>query len=123
MKKYNTEYICLDILWKSNGGLFQIPELSNTDMAFLILKSWAKKILKIITQLNNMNIFLRYFTLKDFYLSHDGKRIKMRNLLSYSFLNEKEEIESGADINKILLILDQLSISDLEFSLVLFIPL
>ena len=110
----NTEYICLDSLLKSNGGLFQIPELSNTDMAFLILKSWAKKILKIITQLNNMNIFLRYFTLKDFYLSHDGKRIKMRNLLSYSFLNEKEEIESGADINKILLILDQLSISDLE---------
>ena len=38
----------------------------------------------------------------------------MRNLLSYSFLNEKEEIESGADIYKILLILDQLPISDVD---------
>ena len=110
----NSEYICLDSLLKSNGGLFQIPELSNTDMAFLILKSWAKKILKLLTTLNNINVFLRYFTLKDFYISHDGKRIKMRNLLSYSFLNEKEEIESGADIYKILLILDQLPISDVD---------
>jgi hypothetical protein len=110
----NSEYICLDSLLKSNGGLFQIPELSNTYMAFLILKSWAKKILKLLTTLNNINVFLRYFTLKDFYISHDGKRIKMRNLLSYSFLNEKEEIESGADIYKILLILDQLPISDVD---------
>ena len=108
------EYMCLDDLLKSNAGLLEIPELSHTDMAFYIVRFWSEKILSILTTLHNMNVTLRYFSLKDFYLSNDGKKIKMRNLFNYSFTNLKGEIYNGADLFKILLSLDYIESSDID---------
>ena len=108
------EYMCIDDLLKSNAGLLEIPELSHTDMAFYIVRFWSEKILSILTTLHNMNVTLRYFSLKDFYLSNDGKRIKMRNLFNYSFTNLKGEIYNGADLFKILLSLDYIESSDID---------
>ncbi len=113
----NSEFICFDDLLKSNSGLLEIPELSHTDMAFYIVRFWAQKILYILTTLHNMNVSLRYFTLKDFYLSNDGKRIKMKNLYNYSFTNLKGEIYNGPDLFKILLSLDIINTSDIELLL------
>lgn len=109
-----SEYISLHGLVKSNGGLLQIPELANTDMAFYILRFWGKTLLSLLTKLHKMNICFRYFTLKDFYLSKDGKRIKMRNLLNYSFTDLKGDFYNGPDLSKIFLILNQIPISNLE---------
>ena len=76
------KFISLYSLIKSNGGLLQIPELINTDMAFYILRYWGKNILIILSDLIKINISLKYFTVKDFFVSYDGKKIKMANLLT-----------------------------------------
>ena len=110
----NTKYISLYSLIKSNGGLLNIPELINTDMAFYILRYWGKNILNILTKFYNMYVCLKYFTLEDFYISHDGKRIIMKNLYTYSFYNMNGSIYNGPDLNKILLLLDQIPFSDFE---------
>ena len=83
-------------------------------MAFYILRYWGKNILNILTQFYNMNVCLKYFTLEDFYISHDGKRIIMKNLFTYSFYNINGSIYNGPDLNKILLLLDQIPFSDFE---------
>ena len=110
----NSKYISLYSLIKSNGGLLNIPELINTDMAFYILRYWGKNILNILTKFYNMYVCLKYFTLEDFYISHDGKRIIMKNLYTYSFYNMNGSIYNGPDLNKILLLLDQIPFSDFE---------
>ena len=110
---YN-EYISLYGLVKSNGGLLQIPELANTDMAFYILRFWGNTLLSLITKLHKMNICYRYFTLKDFYLSKDGKRIKMKNLYNYSFTDLRGDFFNGPDLGKIFLLLNQIPMSNFE---------
>ena len=109
-----SKYISLYSLIKSNGGLLQIPELINTDMAFYILRYWGKNILNILSDLFKINVNLKYFTTKDFYVSYDGKKIKMANLLTYSFCDMKGNIYSGPDILKILIILEDIQFSQLD---------
>ena len=107
-------YISLYSLIKSNGGLLQIPELINTDMAFYILRYWGKNILNILSNLFNIKICLKYFTTKDFYVSYDGKKLKMGNLLTYSFCDMKGRIYSGPDLLKILVLLDNIEFTQLD---------
>ena len=64
----------------------QIPELINTDMAFYILRYWGKNILNILSDLFKINVSLKYFSVKDFFVSYDGKKIKMANLLKFKNL-------------------------------------
>ena len=108
------KYISLYSLIKSNGGLLQIPELINTDMAFYILRYWGKNILNILSDLFRINVCLKYFTTKDFYVSYDGKKLKMANLLTYSFCDMKGNIYSGPDLLKILIILEDIQYSQLD---------
>ena len=107
-------YISLYSLIKSNGGLLQIPELTNTDMAFYILRYWGKNILHILSDLFRINVCLKYFTVKDFYVSYDGKKLKMTNLFTYSFCDMKGNIYSGPDLLKILLLIDKIQLSQIE---------
>ena len=107
-------YISLDSLIKSNGGLLQIPELTNTDMAFYILRYWGKNILNILSDLFRINVCLKYFTVKDFYVSYDGKKLKMTNLFTYSFCDMKGNIYSGPDLFKILVLIDKIQLSKVE---------
>ena len=107
-------YISLYDLIKSNGGLLQIPELTNTDMAFYILRYWGKNILNILNDLFKINVCVKYFTVKDFYVSYDGKKLKMANLLTYSFCDMKGKVYSGPDLLKILVILDNIQFSQVE---------
>ena len=109
-----TKYISLDSLIKSNGGLLQIPELINTDMAFYILRYWGKNILNILSDLFKINVSIKYFTAKDFFVSYDGKKLKMANLLTYSFCDMKGNIYSGPDLLKILIILQDIQHSQIE---------
>ena len=104
-------YISLSGLIKSNGGLLQIPELTNTDMAFYILRYWGKNILHILGDLFKINVCLKYFTTKDFYVSYDGKQLKMGNLLTYSFCDMKGNIYSGPDLLKILVLINKIQFS------------
>ncbi len=110
----HSNYISLYSLIKSNGGLLQIPELINTDMAFYILRYWGKNILNILSDLFKINVCLKYFTTKDFYVSYDGKKLKMGNLLTYSFCNMKGNIYSGPDLFKILVLLDRFQFSQIS---------
>ena len=107
-------YISLYSLIKSNGGLLQIPELTNTDMAFYILRYWGKNILNILSDLFKINVCLKYFTTKDFYVSYDGKKLKMANLFTYSFCDMKGSIYSGPDILKILVLIDNIQSSQVN---------
>ena len=107
-------YISLYSLIKSNGGLLQIPELTNTDMAFYILRYWGKNILNILNCLFKINVCIKYFTAKDFYVSYDGKKLKMVNLLTYGFYDMKGKIYSGPDLLKILVILDNIQFSQID---------
>lgn len=110
----HSDFISMSRLIKSNGGLLQIPELANTDMAFYILRFWGKKIIDIISTLHKMNISLRYFTLNDFYISKDGKKVKMKNLLHYSFTNLQGDLFNGPDLAKIFIILNEIPHSDIS---------
>ena len=107
-------YISLYSLIMSNGGLLQIPELTNTDMAFYILRYWGKNILNILSDLFKINICLKYFTVKDFYVSYDGKKLKMANLFTYSFCDMKGIIYSGPDLLKILVLIDNIQSSQVN---------
>ena len=109
-----TKYISLYSLIKSNGGLLQIPELINTDMAFYILRYWGKNILNILSDLFKINVSLKYFTVRDFFVSYDGKKLKMANLLTYSFCDMKGNIYSGPDLLKILILLEDIQSSQLD---------
>ena len=110
----SANYISLYSLIKSNGGLLQIPELINTDMAFYILRYWGKNILNILSDLFKINVCIKYFTVKDFYVSYDGKKLKMGNLLTYSFCDMKGTIYSGPDLLKILVLLDKFQFSQIN---------
>jgi hypothetical protein len=57
---------------------------------------------------------LKYFSVKDFYVSYDGKKLKMANLLTYSFCDMKGNIYTGPDLLKILIILEDIQFSLLE---------
>jgi hypothetical protein len=48
----NKEYVPLQTLANSNGGLLFIPEIANTGMGIFILRSWGEFILNIIKELN-----------------------------------------------------------------------
>jgi len=108
-EKINTnEYVPISSLSKSNGGLFFIPEISNTEMGFFIMRNWGKSILDIIHQLNKINRCFKYFNLNDFYGTYNGRKLKMANIYSYSCYDEKGNMNYGPDIFKILLLLDKL---------------
>ena len=102
------EFIPLQALVSSNGGLFFIPEFVNTGMGLYILQSWGKMILNIINELNQLNRCFKYFNIKDFYGTFNGKKLKMANIYSYSIYDEKGEMTFGPDILKILMLLDKL---------------
>ena len=109
-----SNYISLYNLINSNGGLLQIPELINTDMAFYILRYWGKNILNILSDLFKINVCLKYFTCKDFYVTYDGRKLKMGNLLTYSFCDMHGKIYSGPDLLKILVILDNIQFTNIN---------
>ena len=98
----------MQALANSNGGLFFIPEIANTGMGIFILRSWGKFILNIIKELNELNRSFKYFNIKDFYGTFNGKKLKMANIYSLSICDEKGEMTFGPDILKILLLLDKL---------------
>ena len=102
------EYIPLQTLANSNGGLLFIPEIANTGMGIFILRSWGRFILNIIKELNEMNRCFKYLNIKDFYGAFNGKKLKMANIYSLSIYDEKGEMTFGPDILKILLLLDKL---------------
>ena len=102
------EYVSLGTLAKSNGGLLFIPEIANTDMGFYILKFWGKSILNIIHEINKINRCFKYVTLKDFYSTYNGRKMKMANIYSYSCYDQEGKMTFGPDIFKILLLLDKL---------------
>ena len=103
-----SEYVPLSTLAKSNGGLFFIPEIANTEMGFFILRAWGKNVLDIMYQLNQINRCFKYFSLKDFYGTYNGRKLKMANIYSYSCYDEEGKMTIGPDIFKILLLLDKL---------------
>ena len=103
-----TEYIPLSTLAKTNGGLLFIPEIANTEMGFFILRAWGKSILNIINELNQLNRCFKYFTLKDFYGTFNGSKLKMANIYSYSCYDEQGKMTIGPDIFKIFMLLDKL---------------
>ena len=107
-----SEYICLQSLVKSNGGLLFIPEIVDTGIGIYILRSWGKYILNIIQELNKINRCFKYFRLKDFYGTYNGKKLKMANIYSYSLFDENGEMTFGPDISKILMLLDKLPTGD-----------
>ena len=102
------EYVSLNTLAKENGGLYYIPEIANTEIGFFILRVWGKNVLNIINQLNQINRCFKYFNIKDFYGTYNGRKIKMANIYSYSCYDENGEMTFGPDIFKILLLLDKL---------------
>ena len=103
------EYISLKSLANTNGGLFFIPEIANTQMGIFILRNWGKNILNIIYELNKINRCFKYLNLNDFYGTYNGRKIKMSNIYSYSCYDEEGKMTSGPDIFKILLLLDKLN--------------
>ena len=78
------------------------------------MRYWGKNILNILSDLFRINVCLKYFTTKDFYVSYDGKKLKMANLLTYSFCDMKGNISSGPDLLKILIILEDIQYSQLD---------
>jgi serine/threonine protein kinase len=68
--------------------------------------------LNIINKLNELNRCFKYFNIKDFYGTFNGKKIKMGNIYSLSIYDEKGEMTFGPDILKILLLLDKLPTGD-----------
>ena len=106
------EFISLQSLIKSNGGLLFIPEIFDTGMGIFILRSWGKFILNTIQELNKVNRCFKYFNSNDFYASYNGKKLKMANIYSYSLFNENAEMTFGPDVAKILMLLDKLPTGD-----------
>ena len=102
------EYISFQTLAKINGGLLYIPEIANTSMGFFILRAWGKNVLTIINELNQINRCFKYFNIKDFYGTYNGRKIKMANIYSSCCYNERGEMTFGPDFFKILLLLDML---------------
>lgn len=96
------DYINLGDLINDNGGLLSIPELFNTDITFYIIRYWGRKILKIFNILHQNNICVKYLNLTDFYVSRDGREIKIRNLDHLSSFNNSGRIFFGPDLNIIL---------------------
>ena len=103
------EYISLKNLANTNGGLFFIPEIANTQMGLFILRIWGKNILNFIYQLNKINRCFKYLNLNDFYGTYNGRKLKMSNIYSYSCYDEEGKMTTGPDIFKILLLLDKLN--------------
>jgi hypothetical protein len=106
------EFVSLSSLAKTNGGLLFIPEIANTDMGFFILKSWGKSILTIMDILSRINRGFNYLSLKDFYGSFNGRRLKMGIVYSYCCYDEEGKFIFGPDIFKILLLLDKIPTID-----------
>ena len=79
------EFISLQSLIRTNGGLFFIPEIFDTGMGIFILRSWGKFILNTIQELNKVNRCFKYFNSNDFYGSYNGKKLKMANIFSISW--------------------------------------
>ena len=102
------EFISLQSLIRTNGGLFFIPEIFDTGMGIFILRSWGKFILNTIQELNKVNRCFKYFNSNDFYGSYNGKKLKMANIFSISLFNENGEMTFGPDVAKILMLLDKL---------------
>jgi hypothetical protein len=96
------DYINLGDLINDNGGLLSIPELFNTDITFYIIRYWGRMILKIFNILHQNNICVKYLTLSDFYVSRDGREIKIRNLDHLSSFNKSGKTFFGPDLNIIL---------------------
>ena len=102
------EFISLQSLIRTNGGLFFIPEIFDTGMGIFILRSWGKFILNTIRELNKVNRCFKYFNSNDFYGSYNGKKLKMANIFSISLFNENGEMTFCPDVAKILMLLDKL---------------
>lgn len=79
-----------------------IPELFNTDITFYMIRYWGRKILKILSILHENFICVKYLNLNDFYISRDGREIKLRNLEHLSIFKPSGKIYSGPDLNFIM---------------------
>ena len=77
------------------------------------MRYWGKNILNILSDLFKINVCLKYFTCKDFYVTYDGRKLKMGNLLTYSFCDMHGKIYSGPDLLKILVILDNIQFTNI----------
>lgn len=112
------EYISLEELIHSNGGLLAIPELFDTDLTFYMIRFWASKILQILNLLKEMSVCLKYINLSDFFISKDGKNIKIRSLQHLNYFNMSGKILSGPDLRNILLLYNKnnIRIEDTDIS-------
>ena len=108
------EYVPLNSLAKSNGGIYYIPEIANTEMGFFIMRVWGKNILTMIQELNKINRCFKYLNLRDFYGTYNGRKLKMANFYSYNCYDEKGKMTIGPDILKILMLLDKLPTGNIE---------
>jgi hypothetical protein len=82
-----------------------IPELFNTDITFYMIRYWGRKILRILSILHENYICVKYLTLNDFYISRDGREIKLRNIEHLSIFKPSSsggKIYFGPDLNFIL---------------------
>jgi hypothetical protein len=82
-----------------------IPELFNTDITFYMIRYWGRKILRILSILHENYICVKYLTLNDFYISRDGRDIKLRNIEHLSIFKPNSsggKIYFGPDLNFIL---------------------
>lgn len=96
------EYICLEEVVKSNGGLLNIPELYETDLVFYIIRFWGLKFLTIFTTLHQQGVCLKYLQLKDFFISKDGLNIRIKPLMHLSFYDKDNgKVFSGPDLEVI----------------------
>ena len=86
------EFISFQELLNTNGGLIGIPELTQTDLLFYIIRYWAKQIIEIFKNLHRHRASVRFTSLNDWYVSRDGKRIKLRWLEHISMMDSHDKV-------------------------------
>jgi len=92
------EYICLEEFLQSNGGLFDIPILKNTEIGLYIAKMWLVNILQALQELHISKLAMRTLSTNHLYIKKATSTIKFGHFRGVGRIDHLGRIHLCPDI-------------------------